>query len=153
MAGDEAFGPSQVATSPAGELTLVSVPVADEASGDLSIAKVRELRSDLIPAAFAGSGASVYVTGETAGNVDYMDIVDTYFPYVVGLVLALSFVRAATFGVLLSIEPGVAALTGFLILGQRLTLLECAAIAAVAIAAAGASWFDRDVRERRRARQ
>ncbi len=92
MAGDEAFGPSQVATSPAGELTLVSVPVADEASGDLSIAKVRELRSDLIPAAFAGSGASVYVTGETAGNVDYMDIVDTYFPYVVGLVLALSFV-------------------------------------------------------------
>ncbi len=35
---------------------------------------------------------SVYVTGETAGNVDYMDIVDSYFPYVVGLVLALSFI-------------------------------------------------------------
>ena len=67
-------------------------PRADEASGDLSIAKVRELRADLVPAAFAGSGASVYVTGETAGNVDYMDIVDSYFPYVVGLVLALSFI-------------------------------------------------------------
>jgi RND superfamily putative drug exporter len=92
LAEDEAFGPTEVATNPAGDLTLVSVPVADEASGDLSIAKVRELRADLIPAAFAGSGASVYVTGETAGNVDYMDIVDGYFPYVVGLVLALSFI-------------------------------------------------------------
>lgn len=47
---------------------------------------------ELIPAAFAGSGAGVYVTGETAGNVDYMDSVDSYFPYVVGLVLALSFI-------------------------------------------------------------
>jgi RND superfamily putative drug exporter len=92
LAGDEAFGPAQVAASPAGDLTLVSVPVADEASGDLSIAKVRELRADLVPAAFAGSGAQVYVTGETAGNVDYMDIVDSYFPYVVALVLGLSFV-------------------------------------------------------------
>ena len=72
-------------------------------------------------------------------------------PYVLEL-FALSFVRAATYGVLLSIEPGIAALTGFLILDQRLTLEECAAIAAVAIAAAGASWFDRDVRERRRAK-
>ncbi len=89
---DAAFGPTQVATSPGGDLTLVSVPVADEASGDLSIAKVRELRSTYIPQAFAGSGTHVYVTGETAGNVDYMDIVDAYFPYVVALVLALSFV-------------------------------------------------------------
>jgi putative drug exporter of the RND superfamily len=92
LAQDEAFGPTQVTSNPAGDLTLVSVPVADEASGDLSIAKVRELRDTFIPRAFAGAGASVYVTGETAGNVDYMDIVDSYFPYVVGLVLALSFV-------------------------------------------------------------
>ena len=92
LAEDKAFGPTAVATSPSGDLTLVSVPVADEASGKLSIAKVRELRGDLIPQAFAGSDASVYVTGETAGNVDYMDIVDSYFPYVVGLVLALSFI-------------------------------------------------------------
>ena len=66
--------------------------MADEAAGDLSIAKVRELRDDLHTEAFARSGANVYVTGETAGNVDYMDIVDGYFPYVVGLVLGLSFV-------------------------------------------------------------
>jgi len=92
LAQDKAFGPTQVATDPAGDLTLVSVPVADEAAGDLSIAKVRELRAHYIPQAFAGSGAKVYVTGETAGNVDYMDIVDGYFPYVVALVLGLSFI-------------------------------------------------------------
>jgi inner membrane transporter RhtA len=78
-------------------------------------------------------------------------LLSSAIPYVLEL-FALSFVRAATYGVLLSIEPGIAALTGFLILDQRLTLLECAAIAAVAIAAAGASWFDRDVRARRRAK-
>jgi len=92
LAEDKAFGPTQVATGPSGDLTLVSVPVADESAGDLSIAKVRELRSDYVPQAFAGSGAHVYVTGETAGNVDYMDIVDSYFPYVVALVLGLSFI-------------------------------------------------------------
>ena len=92
LAQDKAFGPTEVATNPAGDLTLVSVPVADEAAGDLSIAKVRELRADYVPQAFAGSGANVYVTGETAGNVDYMDIVDGYFPYVVALVLGLSFI-------------------------------------------------------------
>ena len=54
--------------------------------------KVRELRGTLIPKAFAGSGASVYVTGQTAGNVDYIDIVNRYFPWVFALVLGLSFV-------------------------------------------------------------
>ena len=41
--------------------------------------------------AFDGTGASVYVTGQTAGNLDYIDIVNSYFPWVVALVLSLSF--------------------------------------------------------------
>ena len=52
---------------------------------------MRELRGTLIPQAFDGSGASVYVTGQTAGNLDYIDIVNSYFPWVVALVLSLSF--------------------------------------------------------------
>lgn len=78
-------------------------------------------------------------------------LLSSAIPYVLEL-FALSFVRAATYSVLLSIEPGIAALMGFLILDQRLTLEECGAIAAVAVAAAGASWFDRDARQRRRER-
>jgi inner membrane transporter RhtA len=66
-------------------------------------------------------------------------VLSSAFPYFLEL-FALSRVRAATYGVLLSIEPAIAALTGFLILEQRLKLVEGAAIAAVMVAAAGASW-------------
>jgi inner membrane transporter RhtA len=66
-------------------------------------------------------------------------VLSSAFPYFLEF-FALSRVRAATYGVLLSIEPAVAAVTGFLILGQRLTPVEIAAIVAVMVAAAGASW-------------
>ena len=61
------------------------------------------------------------------------------FPYFLELV-ALRLVRASTYGVLLSTEPAVAALAGYLILSQSLTLVEGAAMVAVMAAAAGASW-------------
>ena len=54
--------------------------------------------------------------------------------------VAIRRVRAATYGVLLSIEPAVAALAALVVLGQRITPLEAAAMAAVMAAAAGASW-------------
>ena len=66
-------------------------------------------------------------------------VVSSAFPYLLEMV-AIRRVRAATYGVLLSIEPAVAALAGWLVLSQRLTLLEVAAMVAVMIAAAGASW-------------
>ena len=82
----------QVVADKAGDLTLLQTPVAGTATGDLALAKVRELRSTYIPAAFEGSGAAVYVTGETANSVDYMDVVNGRVPWVIGTVLALSFV-------------------------------------------------------------
>jgi inner membrane transporter RhtA len=69
-------------------------------------------------------------------------VVFTAFPYVLELV-ALRLVRAATYGILLSLEPAVGALAGFLLLGQRLAWPEVGAILAVMVAAAGASWSDR----------
>jgi threonine/homoserine efflux transporter RhtA len=42
--------------------------------------------------------------------------------------------------VLLSIEPAIAALWGFVILSQRLAVREVFAIVAIVLAAAGASW-------------
>jgi inner membrane transporter RhtA len=56
-------------------------------------------------------------------------------------ITALQRVRASTYGVLLSIEPAIAALMGFLILSQPLTTAELGAIAAIVLAAAGASWM------------
>jgi putative drug exporter of the RND superfamily len=92
IAKDPAFGPVQLQTDKAGNLALLSVPVNGDPTGSLALNKVRELRGSLIPRAFSGSGASVYVTGQTAGNLDYINIVNSYFPWVVALVLSLSFV-------------------------------------------------------------
>ena len=92
IANDPAFGPVQVQTDKAGNLALLSVPVNGDPTGNLALNKVRELRGTLIPKAFDGAGASVYVTGQTAGNLDYINIVNSYFPWVVALVLSLSFV-------------------------------------------------------------
>ncbi len=54
---------------------------------------------------------------------------------------ALRKLPARVFGVLMSLEPAVAALIGFLILGERLGLRSIAAILLVTVAAAGASRF------------
>lgn len=98
----------------------------------------------------AGSAAlltpALFVSGvQFAGHVSaialgaLVAVLSSAFPYFLELV-ALRLVRAATYGVLLSIEPAVAALAGFVILSQRLSSLEIGAMVAVMVAAAGASW-------------
>jgi len=82
---------------------------------------------------------------QIAGHVDALAlgtlvaVLSSAFPYFLEFV-ALRLVPAATYGVLLSIEPAAGALAGFVILSQRLTLIEIAAMIAVMVAAAGASW-------------
>jgi len=92
LASDSAFGPLQTQTATSGTLALLSVPVSGDSVGNLALSKVRELRSTYVPQAFAGSGAQVYVTGQSAGNVDYIDIVNRHVPWVFALVLSLSFI-------------------------------------------------------------
>jgi inner membrane transporter RhtA len=52
---------------------------------------------------------------------------------------ALRRIAKAVFGVLMSLEPGMAALAGFLVIGQSLTGRELAGIALVIVASLGAS--------------
>lgn len=66
-------------------------------------------------------------------------VLSSALPYFLELA-AIKRVRASTYGVLLSIEPAIAALMGLLILSQRLAYREIGAIAAIVVAAAGASW-------------
>ena len=66
-------------------------------------------------------------------------VISSAFPYWLEMV-AIRRVRAATYGVLLSIEPAIAALAALVVLGQRISPVEAAAMAAVMAAAAGASW-------------
>lgn len=70
-------------------------------------------------------------------------------PYFLELA-AIKRVRASTYGVLLSIEPAIAALMGFLILSQRLAYREIGGIVAIVAAAAGASWVGGGGKPRRR---
>jgi inner membrane transporter RhtA len=52
---------------------------------------------------------------------------------------ALRRIATSVFGVLMSLEPGMAALAGFLVLGQSLSAREIAGMALVVVASAGAS--------------
>lgn len=74
-------------------------------------------------------------------------VVSSAFPYYLEFV-AIRRVRAATYGVLLSIEPAIAALAALIVLGQRISLVEAVAMSAVMAAAAGASWTSGGAGER-----
>jgi RND superfamily putative drug exporter len=75
----------------AGNVALVEATLNISSNEDRAYDEIKHLRSDVIPAAFAGTGADVYVTGETAFNQDFFDQVQTYQPYVLAFVLGLSF--------------------------------------------------------------
>jgi inner membrane transporter RhtA len=75
-------------------------------------------------------------------------VLSSALPYFLELA-AIKRVRASTYGVLLSIEPAIAALMGFVILSQRLAYREIGAILAIVVAAAGASWANASTGEGR----
>ena len=85
-------GVPRLEVNAAGDLALLSVPVAGEFSGETAVEAVRRLRSRHIPDAFRGVEADVLVTGLTAGNIEFFDIARRFTPIVFALVLGLSFV-------------------------------------------------------------
>jgi RND superfamily putative drug exporter len=86
------FGPATVETNDAGDLTLVSAPMASDANSSESYTTVSWLREDAIPAAFSGADAEVYVSGDTAFNDDFNTLIEDYTPIVFAFVLGLSFI-------------------------------------------------------------
>lgn len=77
--------------NPDGDVALITVfPTSgpsDEATEDL----VARLRDDTVPKALAGTGATAYVGGITAGYVDLADRIADSLPYLIALVILLSF--------------------------------------------------------------
>jgi RND superfamily putative drug exporter len=92
LAADPRFGEGEIARSTDGTVALLSVPVAGDASSTRATDAVRELRSELVPDAFAGTNAEVLVGGQSAENIDYFDSVINPAPFVIALVLLLTFV-------------------------------------------------------------
>ena len=91
MKEDGRFAPVHATVNKAGDLTLLTTALDGDPVADSAQALVKHLRSDMIPAAFAGGPAQVYVTGTTAGVVDYLGFFDTWLPIVLLVVLSLSF--------------------------------------------------------------
>ncbi len=88
----EMFGPATVETNDAGDLTLVSAPLVTEAFSQESHDAVVWLRESIIPATFNGSGAEVFVAGDTALDEDLNAMIEDYTPIVFAFVLGLSFI-------------------------------------------------------------
>jgi putative drug exporter of the RND superfamily len=92
LASDAEFGPGQIDRSPDGSVGVLRAVVKGDSAGTAAVAAVRKLRSEEIPAAFAGTVAAVYVGGDTAENIDYFDSVSDPAPIVFTFVLGLTFV-------------------------------------------------------------
>lgn len=91
IAADGGFGPSMVDPLSTDDVTIVSVQTLGDVNSIESQDALRHLRGDVIPAAVVGD-TEVFVGGETAITVDFLDQVDTYTPIVFVVVLGLSFI-------------------------------------------------------------
>jgi inner membrane transporter RhtA len=85
-----------------------------------------------------GQAGGALLEPELLGACALIALVSSVIPYSLELE-ALRRLPARVFGVLMSLEPAVAALAGLVVLGQALGLREWAAIALVVVASAGAS--------------
>ncbi|MFL6163439.1 MAG: EamA family transporter [Jatrophihabitantaceae bacterium] len=89
----------------------------------------------MVPAGLVQGGDALLRPGVLAGGLA-VAVLSSVIPYSFELT-ALRRVRAATFGLLMSLEPAVAALAGILVLGQQLRLSTLTALVMVVAASAG----------------
>lgn len=95
----------------------------------------------LVPVGLVSGGAEL-LDPAVLGIGAAVALLSTAIPYSLELE-ALRRMRTAVFGVLMSLEPAVAAMAGLAVLDQRLAATELAAVALVVAASAGISWTDR----------
>ncbi|MEV6078494.1 MMPL family transporter [Streptomyces sp. NPDC052069] len=96
------------ATSDGDVLTGTAYSVAAP-QDERSTALVNRLTDDVLPQAVSGTGASSYVTGTTAAQVDFLDIVSSRLPLIIAVVVALAFLVILTVfrGLLVAVKAAV----------------------------------------------
>jgi RND superfamily putative drug exporter len=92
IADDPDYGPPQRQLSADADLALINVPLVGDPNSDEARVSVERLRTDLVPAAFDGTGVDVVVGGLTAENIDYSELIDKWLPIVLAFVLGLSLI-------------------------------------------------------------
>lgn len=110
-----------------------ALPGAQAAAWGMLVASVL-----IVPLGVAHAGAAllsptVWWTGLTVA------VMSGALPYSLEM-LALRRLPSSVFGLLVSASPAVAALVGFVMLGEQLTLLQTLAVACVVAASAGSAW-------------
>jgi putative drug exporter of the RND superfamily len=90
LGSDPAFGRSDLRFG--NRVAAIGVELGGDKTGQRTLDAIRNLRSTLIPQAFHGTDARVFVGGDTADNVDYIDAMNAWLPIVFAFVLGLSFV-------------------------------------------------------------
>ncbi|WP_430641021.1 MMPL family transporter [Couchioplanes caeruleus] len=100
--------PVEVRVNPAGTVAVVSVGLAGSGTDRTSEAALKTLRESVAPGTFGKlAGATVAVTGDTAGNADFNERLARSMPWVFGFVLGLAFLL-----LLVSFRSVVVAVTG-----------------------------------------
>lgn len=116
---------------------LLSARVGGRSEGLGGLALAMAISAVLLaPSGIAVGGGEIGTSGVLARGLA-VGVLSSAFPYALEIE-ALRRLPNAVFGVMMSLEPGVAALIGFIALGQGLTWLEAVAIALVVAASAGA---------------
>jgi RND superfamily putative drug exporter len=92
LAADPRFGAGSIERSTTANAAVLTVPIRGDADGDSARSAVQNLRSNMIPTLFADTSSTVYVGGETAESVDYINSVSDPAPYVFALVLGLTLI-------------------------------------------------------------
>jgi uncharacterized membrane protein YdfJ with MMPL/SSD domain len=93
VASGQMSEPVQVQVNPAKTVALVNVPLAGDGENRQSVEALQTLRHQVIPATVGKlAGATIGVTGQTAGTKDFTDQMRSRAPLVFGFVLGLAFV-------------------------------------------------------------
>ncbi|MET8832225.1 MMPL family transporter [Streptomyces sp. NPDC004610] len=92
-----------------GEVLLSTVYSATSPQSADTTALTNRLIHDTLPDAVRGTGAKGYVTGSTAAQVDFRDIVASRLPLIIGVVVALAFliILAVFRGLLVALKAAV----------------------------------------------
>lgn len=89
---DAIYGiPGQIQWNESEDLALIQIPLGADSGTPEALDAVRQLRNDIIPASFGGSGAVILVGGGPARSLDSDEILDFWTPLVFIFVLGLSF--------------------------------------------------------------
>jgi inner membrane transporter RhtA len=142
LVADDALGIA--AAFAAGALWALYIPIGGRVARDwpdgrgLSVAMLVAALLSLSLAAATGALTVAFGSAALLLGGLVVALFSSAIPYSLEIV-ALDRIPASTFGVLMSVEPAIAAIVGFIVLGETLSTIEVAAIGMVIVASAGAS--------------